>query len=100
MELEPEPGPGPLSQGKEWRGGCWRAWERALWNSARIGRSSLIDGNWIGCSPIKQAEHQPSGFEPGRTCLEIHFSNRALTRKEIYKWRCQSDCKGKRQTEI
>lgn len=93
-------GPDPVSQGKARRGGCRRAWERALWNSARAGRSALIDGNWIGGSPIKQAAHQPSGSEPGRTCLEIRFSNRALTRKEIYKWRCQNNCKGKCQTEI
>lgn len=62
--------------------------------------SSLMDDNWIRCSPIKPAERQPSGFEPGKTCREIHFSNLALTRKEIYKWRCQNNCKGKCQTEI
>lgn len=73
---------------------------RACLGESPLELSLLMDDNWIRCSPIKPAERQPSGFEPGKTCLEIHFSNLALTRKEIYKWRCQNNCKGKCQTEI
>lgn len=77
------------------------AWENGLQDSDRGHESSsLTDSGQTRRPPIKQAEHRPSGCEPGKNCLETHSSNLALTRKEIYKWRCQNNCKGKCQMEI
>lgn len=51
-----------------------------------------LDASQLSCAPTPQASSQ--GLS------RIHFSNLALTRKETYKWRCQSNCGGKCQTEI